>query len=103
MKTADRDGYLIHSNPSNKNLIRATIVGREFARLKTKLGFTEAHDFHSLRRTVAHLFESAECPEGIAQDIIGHKKLSLTYGLYSGKTRIDHRKQWLEKAIRYPA
>ena len=101
IKTADRDGYLIHSHASNKNLIRATIVGREFGRLKTKLGFTEAHDFHSLRRTVAHLFESAECPEGIAQDIIGHKKLSLTYGLYSGKTRIDHRKQWLEKAIHY--
>jgi integrase len=98
----DANGYLIHTHADNQYGLRGTLIGKEFAALKTHLGFGEAHDFHSLRRTVAHLFESAECPEGVAQDIIGHKKLGLTYGLYSGKTRIDHRAEWLEKAIKYP-
>jgi hypothetical protein len=30
--------------------------------------------FHSIRKTVATLLEDAQCPEGIAADIIGHDK-----------------------------
>jgi hypothetical protein len=41
-------------------------------------------------------------PEGVAKDIIGHKKLDITYGLYSGKTKIDQRARWLERALVYP-
>ena len=52
---------------------------------------------------VAHLFETAECPPGVAKDIIGHAKTDMTFGIYSGETRMDHRARWLAKAIRYPA
>jgi integrase len=99
----DPEGYLIRSRAENQYGLRATIIGKEFSLLKTRLGYGEAHTFHSIRHTVSHLFEAAECPEGVAQDIIGHKKLNLTYGLYSGRTRIDQRARWLEKAIVYPA
>jgi integrase len=99
----DPEGYLIPSRAENQYGLRATIIGKEFSHLKTKLGYGETHTFHSIRHTVTHLFEAAECPEGVAQDIIGHKKLGMTYGLYSGKTKIDQRARWLERAVVYPA
>jgi integrase len=98
----DADGYLFASRAENQYGLRATIIGKEFSLLKTKLGYDESHTFHSIRHTVSHLFEAAECPEGVAQDIIGHKKLGMTYGLYSGITRLDHRARWLEQSIVYP-
>lgn len=102
MAKPDRDGYLIPSEADNQYGIRGTLIGKEFSTLKAGLGFGEAHDFHSIRRTVAYMFEAAECPEGVAKDIIGHKKLDITFGLYSGLTRIDQRAKWLEKSLVYP-
>lgn len=99
---ADHEGYLIRSRAENQYGLRATIIGKEFSHLKTRLGYGEGHTFHSIRHTVSHLFEAAECPEGVAQDIIGHKKLGMTYGLYSGETKIDQRARWLERAVVYP-
>lgn len=102
IKAADADEYLIHSNAQNKYGERSQPVGKQFGRLKTSLGFDARFVFHSLRHTVSHLFETAECPPGVAKDIIGHIKTDMTFGIYSGETRMDHRVQWLEKAIRYP-
>jgi hypothetical protein len=48
------------------------------------------------------MLETAECPEGVAQDIVGHVKRGMTFGTYSGMTRLDHRAMWLEKAVVYP-
>ena len=36
------------------------------------MGFGPEHVFYSLRKTVATRLEDAQCPEGIAADIIGH-------------------------------
>jgi len=102
IRDAGADGYLFQSANGNQYGIRATGIGKQFAALKTHLGFGPAHDFHSLRRTAIHLFELAECPEGVCQDIVGHKKLSITFGLYSGITRIDQRAKWVEQALIYP-
>jgi site-specific recombinase XerD len=102
IKDADSDGYLIHSNAQNKYGERSQPLGKRFGRLKARLGFDRRYVFHSIRHTVAHLLETAECPEGIANDIVGHQKAGMTYGLYSGETRIDHRARWLAKAVRYP-
>ena len=98
----DADGYLIHSTAKNKYQERSQPIGKRFGRLKTDLGFDHRFVFHSIRKTVAHLFEAAECPPGIAKDIIGHQKTDMTFGIYSGETRMDQRARWLEKAIRYP-
>jgi integrase len=100
---ADADGYLIHSNARNKYRERSQPIGKRFGRLKSDQGFDERYVFHSVRKTVTHLFETAECPLGVAKDIIGHVKTDMTFGLYSGETRMDHRAQWLAKAIRYPS
>ncbi len=103
IKGADEDGYLIVSNAKNKYGERSQPIGKRFGRLKTELGFDGRYVFHSLRKTVSHMFETAECPPGVAKDIIGHAKTDMTFGIYSGETRMDHRARWMEKAISYPA
>jgi site-specific recombinase XerC len=102
IKGADEDGYLIHSKAKNKYQERSQPIGKRFGRLKTDLGFDHRYVFHSIRKTVTHLFETAECPPGVAKDIIGHTKTDMTFGIYSGETRMDHRAKWLSKAVRYP-
>ena len=102
-KDADEKDYLIHSTAENKYGERSQPIGKRFGRLKTDLGFDHRYVFHSIRKTVTHLLEIAECPPGIAKDIIGHANTDLTFGIYSGETRMDHRLRWLKKAIVYPA
>ena len=67
-------------------------------RLKAEMGFGPEHVFYSLRKTVATRLEDAQCPEGIAADIIGHVA-PMTYGLYSGGPGMATRREWIEKAI----
>jgi integrase len=102
IKGAGADGYLIYSAARNKYGERSQPLGKRFGRLKTELGFDHRHVFHSIRKTVAHLLENAECPPGIAKDIVGHAKTDMTFGIYSGETKIDHRARWLTKAVNYP-
>jgi site-specific recombinase XerD len=99
---ADQNGYLIPSTAKNRYAELSQPFGKRFGRLKTSLGFDRRFVFHSVRHTVAHLFETAECPPGVAKDIIGHAKTDMTFGIYSGETRMDHRARWLVKAIHYP-
>jgi hypothetical protein len=102
IKGADADGYLIWSTARNKYGERSQPIGKRFGRLKTDLGYDGRYVFQSIRKLVAHLFETAECPPGVAKDIIGHAKTDMTFGVYSGTTRMDHRARWLAKAVRYP-
>jgi integrase len=101
VRAAGKDGWLIASD-ENKYGTRGDAIGKRFTRLKTDMGFGNRHVFHSIRHTVAHLLESAECPENVAKDVVGHVKQSMTYGLYSGVTKLDLRAKWIEKAIMYP-
>jgi integrase len=103
IKDVGDGGYLIHSAAKNKYGERSQPLGKRFGRLKTDLGFDGRYVFHSIRKTVAHMFETAECPVGVAKDVIGHAKSDMTFGLYSGETRMDHRARWLARAIRYPS
>ena len=52
--------------------------------------------FHSIRKTATTIFEQAGVPEGITADIVGHEKATITYGLYSGGTSIEQRKEAME-------
>ena len=98
---AGKNGYLFPVNLDAER--RGNAAGRRFTDLKREMGFTDKRlVFHSLRRTIAHLLETAQCPEGVAKDIVGHVKRDLTFGLYSGETPIDLRKMWLERAVVYP-
>ena len=48
------------------------------------MGFDNRYVFHSIRKTVTTLLEQAGVPEGVAADIVGHEKQTMTYGVYSG-------------------
>jgi integrase len=104
VKGAEKNGgYLLRIDARNKYNERGSLVGKRFGILKTKMSFDKRFVFHSIRKTVANMLENAECPEGVASDIVGHLKPTMTYGLYSGITRMDLRARWMAKAIRYPA
>lgn len=101
LKESSKDGYLISGLTFNKYGDRSNAIGKRFGRLKTALGFTSAHTFHSFRSTVATLLENAGVPEGVAADIIGHEKPTMTYGLYSGGADMATKKAAIEK-VKYP-
>jgi integrase len=96
-----KDGYLIPVSTTNQYDERSAPIGKRFGRMKAEMGFGPEHVFHSIRKTVATLLEDAQCPEGIAADIIGHDKPTMTYGLYSGGSSMQTRRDWLEKAVVY--
>jgi integrase len=80
------DGYLLSGLTFNKYMQRSNAIGKRFGHMKTTQGFGKGHVFHCFRNTVATQLENAGIPEGVAADIVGHEKKTLTYGLYSGGT-----------------
>lgn len=86
----------------NKCGCRSDPVRKRFGRLKADLEFGEAHVFHSIRKTVTTLLESAGVSENIAADIVGHDKPRITYGFYSGGANLETKRRALEK-LAYPS
>jgi integrase len=80
---------------------RSNAIGKRFGNLKRKLGFGRSHVFHCFRNTVATQFENSGVPEGVAADIVGHEKKTMTYGYYSGGTS-SKIKLTAVKKIKYP-
>lgn len=99
---AAKDEYLVPSTAKGKYGIRSDPLSKRFGKLKTAQGFTKAHSFHSIRKTVATMLERAGVVEGVAADILGHEKKTLTYGLYSGGSSMEAKREALEK-VQYPA
>jgi integrase len=87
--------------PPRTNTMSSAAICKRFGRLKTRLGYDPGLVFHSIRKTVATLLGDAQCPEGIAADIIGHDKPTMSYSLYSGRSSMATRREWIEKAIKY--
>ena len=64
----------------NKNAI-----GKRFGRhKKAVVGDDPRKVFHSIRKNVTTFLEQGGVSEGVAADLIGHEKKTMTYGLYSG-------------------
>lgn len=95
------DGYVLSGLTFNKYEDRSNAIGKRFGKLKKAEGFGPRHVFHSIRKTVATLFENAGIPEGVAADIIGHDKPTMTYGVYSGGSSLQTKRAALAK-LRYP-
>jgi integrase len=91
-----KDGYLIPSTAKNNHGKRSDPLGKRFGRLKTDLGYGREVVFHSIRKTVATQLENAGVPEGVAADILGHEKQTMTYGLYSGGTSLANKAKAIE-------
>jgi integrase len=96
------DGYLIPSTSKSKYGVRSDPLSKRFGRLKESMGFGPGHVFHSIRKTVATLLEQAKVPEGVAADILGHEKKTLSYGLYSTGSSARDKLAAISKVV-YPA
>lgn len=102
LRSNSADGFLIPSTAGGQYGIRSDPLGKRFGRLKTSLGFGRAHVFHSIRKTVATLLEQAGVPEGVAADILGHEKATMSYGLYSAGSSLAQKLEAIRK-VSYPA
>lgn len=76
-------------------------VGKRFGRLKRSLGFGDDLVFHSIRKTFATICEQQGVNEGIAADILGHEKQTMTYGLYSGGSSVTQKKSVIDIVEEY--
>ena len=101
LRKASRDGFLIPSTAAGQYGVRSDPLSKRFGRLKEALGFTPGHVFHSIRKTVATQLEQAGVSEGIAADILGHEKKTLSYGLYSSGSSMEQKAAALVK-MSYP-
>ena len=96
LKDSSTDGYLLTGLTFNKYSDRSNNLGKRFGKLKTKLGHSRNHVFHSIRKTFVTLLENAGVSEGVTADIVGHEKKTMTYGLYSGGNSLEIKKAAIE-------
>jgi integrase len=88
------DGFLFEGLlPGGPDKKRSWNVSKAFGHYTKKLGLGEDRQvFHALRNTFVEAMEAAEVPESTTKLIVGHKRPSLTYGLYSKGERVKLRK-----------
>jgi integrase len=98
---ASTGGYLLSGQQADQFGIRSGALGMRFGRLRAAAGHGPEKVFHSIRKTVATLLENAGVPEGVAADILGHDKKTMTYGLYSKGSSMAVKRDAIEK-LRYP-
>jgi integrase len=101
LKESSQDGYLLTNLTFNKYGDRSNNLGKRFGKLKTSMGFSTDHVFHSIRKTLVTLLENAGVSEGVTADIVGHEKKTMTYGLYSGGNSLTVKKEAIDK-VKYP-
>lgn len=78
-------GFVFEGLDADRYGNRGDAIGKRFTRLKTAHGHGATKSFHSIRHTVVHMLEAAKVPENLTADIVGHKKTTMSYGLYSGR------------------
>lgn len=91
LKASSNDGYLISGlKRGGEDQKRNHNEVKRFGTFKRSLGITSPTVvFHSLRKNFSGELERAGISENLAQQIVGHKKQSLTYGLYSHGVKIE--------------
>jgi integrase len=87
------DGFLFEGLvPGGPDKKRSWNVSKAFGHYTKKLDLGEQRQvFHALRNTFTETMEEAGVPESTVQLIIGHKRVSITFGGYSKGERVDLR------------
>jgi integrase len=93
MLAASKDGYLVPSTSENQYHLRMAALGQKYTRLKKSLGFGPDLVFHSTRGTLITLMQQAEVKEGVAADNVGHRKQTMTYGLYAAGSSMAQKRE----------
>jgi integrase len=86
--------FLINGlKPGGPDEKRSWYVSKVFGRFRAQVGIAGAlQDFHALRNTFIEAMEGAEVPEPTVKLLVGHKRVSLTFGRYSKGERVALRK-----------
>ena len=72
---------------------RSWYVSKAYGRFRAQIGVSAKYeDFHALRHTYIAMMEGLEVAESTVKLLVGHKRTSMTYGLYSKGQRVNLRK-----------
>lgn len=77
------DGFLIASSGGNKYGVRSDSLSKAFGRLKTSMGFSAKHVFHSLRMSAITRMLRAGVPGPTVANVVGHETGLVTFDVYS--------------------
>lgn len=102
LRESSQDGFLVPSTAEGKYGVRSDPLSKRFGHLKTALQFGRGHVFHSIRKTVATQLEQAGVAEGVAADVLGHEKKTMSYGLYSAGSSMKDKLKAVSK-VAYPS
>ncbi|MGD8275948.1 MAG: tyrosine-type recombinase/integrase [Thiohalocapsa sp.] len=101
LKTSD-DGYVLSGLTPNKYGDRSNAIGKRFGRLKTSLGFSRQHGFHTFRHTVITRLLNADVPYPVVAAIVGHDTgENVTLGVYAKGFDLEVLTKALKK-LEYP-
>ncbi len=76
---AKPDSYVLADLRPDKNGDRGVEIGKAFGKLKNKLGFGEAHCFHSWRHSIVAQLQAKQQDVNVICAIAGHKLQALSY------------------------
>ena len=97
-----RDGYLLPGlKPGGENSRRGHSVSKRFGNFVRKHVTNDRRlVFHSLRKSFLAKLEEAGVPVSTAESIVGHRRQSLSYGLYSEGVPLENLAEAVGK-VRY--
>ncbi len=89
-RLAERGPFLVNGlEPGGPDRKRSWYVSKAFGRFRFQVGIVgPLQDFHALRNTFIEAMEGAEVPEPTVKLLVGHKRVSLTFGHYSKGDRV---------------
>lgn len=77
------DGYLVVTDFVSRRGDRTGAIGKAFGVLKTSLGFTDKHVFHSIRGTAITQLARHDVSYPMICELIGHQTKTVTFDVYS--------------------
>lgn len=86
------DGFLFRGKP-DKDGKRLNAIQQRFTKLKRELQFSSQHVFHSFRGTVATQLEQAGANPLVITSILGHRRGSVTFDVYSAGASLEQKKE----------
>ncbi len=97
-----RHSYLFPGlKPARLDGKRSAYIGKRFVEYRRAVGVSDPNTtFHCMRKNAATALQRARIPENEAAEILGHKKRTMTYGLYSEGLELKGHKEVVE-AITY--
>lgn len=91
-----RTAYLFDGKES-KNGTRIDALGKRFGRLKTGLGFSTRHVFHSIRKTFGIELLNLETDPVWIQKILGHKSETVTFDIYATHLTMNNKRSVIDR------